>query len=183
LHDTRPVAKPILDFVNRTLRFHTQVSTQVPGLAFDGRITFNGSPLVGAAFTATNGGICTTSDALGQYSCKVPQGWSGSVSGALSGYSLTPASRSYSSVTAHITAQNYTAATVTEYQLSGTVTLNGTGLAAVSFTAAGGASCSTSNASGQYACTLPLGWTGTLTPSLSGYVFTPDRAVLHGCGR
>jgi RHS repeat-associated protein len=50
---------------------------------------------------------------------------------------------------------------------------NGAALAAVSFTATGGASCSTSNASGQYACTLPLGWTGTLTPSLSGYVFTP----------
>jgi RHS repeat-associated protein len=169
-YSTTPAAR---SYVNVTANLTGQNYTAVPAFQISGTVTFNGSPLVGAAFTATNGGICTTSDALGQYSCKVPQGWSGSVSGALSGYSLTPASRSYSSVTAHIAAQDYTAATVTDYQVSGTVTLNGAALAAVSFTATGGASCGTSNASGQYACTVPLGWTGTLTPSLTGYVFTP----------
>jgi hypothetical protein len=40
----------------------------------------------------------------------VPQGWSGSVTPSLSGYTFTPASRSYSSVAANQTAQNYAAA-------------------------------------------------------------------------
>ena len=59
------------------------------------------------------------------------------------------------------------------YQVSGTVTLSGAALSGVSFAATGGVSCSTSNASGNYACTVPQGWSGTVTPSLSGYTFTP----------
>src|SRR6185295_14644020 len=59
------------------------------------------------------------------------------------------------------------------YSVSGTVTLSGAGLGNVVMSATNGVSCSTTSASGQYSCTVPSGWTGTVTPSLSGYTFTP----------
>jgi glucose/arabinose dehydrogenase len=60
------------------------------------------------------------------------------------------------------------------YQLSGAVTLSGTGLSGVNFAAAGGGNCTVSDAAGRYACTVTQGWSGTVTPSLSGYSFTPS---------
>src|SRR5262249_51906920 len=80
-----------------------------PHLQVSGAVTLSGSPLAGVAFAATNGGNCTSSNTLGQYSCTVPQGWSGSVTPSLTGYTFTPASRSYSNVTANQTAQDYSA--------------------------------------------------------------------------
>src|SRR5438105_4204631 len=60
------------------------------------------------------------------------------------------------------------------YQVSGTVTLSGTGLSGVNFAAAGGGRCTVWDAAGRYACTVAQGWSGTVTPSLSGYSFTPS---------
>jgi hypothetical protein len=65
------------------------------------------------------------------------------------------------------------AGSVTTYQISGTVTLSGVGLTGVNFSATAGATCGVSDASGNYACTVPQGWSGTVTPSLAGYTFTP----------
>ena len=90
---------------------------------------------------------------------------------SLSGYAFTPALRSYANVTANQTAQNFTATPT--YQVSGTVRSNGSALAGVAFAATGGMSCTSSNAAGQYSCTVLQGWTGTVTPSLNGYVFAP----------
>jgi hypothetical protein len=107
----------------------------VNGLAFtlyDGRVTFDragkatgvalatyqvsgtvsGAIASGVAFTATGGVSCTSSNTVGQYSCTAPGGWTGTVTPSLSGYSFTPASRSYSNVGANQTAQDYTAAAV-----------------------------------------------------------------------
>ena len=135
-----------------------------------GRVTAVGASLAGVAFAASNGGICTASDASGQYSCAVPQGWSGSVTPSLASYAFTPASRSYSNVTANQPAQDYAAVTV---QVSGTVTVGALPLGGVVFAATGFGSCTSSNASGQYNCTVPQGWSGSVTPSLTGYSFTP----------
>ena len=66
-----------------------------------------------------------------------------------------------------------TATTTATYQVSGTVTLNGSGLSGVNFAATGAVSCTASATTGQYACTVPQGWSGTVTPSSSGYTFTP----------
>ena len=155
---------------NGYLRLSTSNNFSV-GPSVSGTVTLGGSPLAGVTFTATNGGSCTPSNASGQYTCAVPSGWSGSVSAALSGYVFTPASRTYSNVTAHQTAQTY-AATVT-YDISGTITTGGSPLANVAVVADNGGVCSASNASGQYTCAVPSGWSGNVTPSLSGYSFTP----------
>src|SRR5207302_7344026 len=66
-----------------------------------------------------------------------------------------------------------TAVATPSYQVSGTVTLNGGALSGVSFGATGGASCTNSDATGSYTCTVPQGWSGTVTAVLSCYTFTP----------
>ena len=60
-------------------------------------------------FAAPSGGNCAASDAQGNYACTVPQGWSGTVTPSLNGYSFAPTSRNYSSVAANQSAQDYTA--------------------------------------------------------------------------
>src|SRR5258708_29946992 len=79
-----------------------------PTYQVSGTVTLSGAALTGVSFAATGGVSCSASDATGSYACAVPQGWSGTVTPSLSGYSLTPASRNYSSVAANQTAQNYT---------------------------------------------------------------------------
>jgi ubiquitin len=59
------------------------------------------------------------------------------------------------------------------YQVSGTVALSGVGLGGVTLTATGGVSCGSTTGAGTYSCTVPSGWTGTVTPALVGYTFTP----------
>jgi hypothetical protein len=54
-------------------------------------------------------GGATTSDASGNYKITIPYGWSGSVVPSKSGDSFSPSSRSYPSVFADQTGQNYTA--------------------------------------------------------------------------
>jgi len=245
----------------------------VTAYTVSGTVTTFGTPLSGVSFAAP-GNSCTNSNAQGQYSCTVPQGWTGSITPSLSGYAFTPASRSYSSVTANQTAQSFTAtsaaattttltstpnpatasssvtftATVTgnnptgsvsfteggnaictagtlsgsprtascstsalglgthsivanyagdasnaasssaplaqtiggsglTLTLSGTVYAdNGQPLAGVRFDASAGQfSCPDSDSTGHYFCTVPEGWSGTITPSLAGYEFTPPQ--------
>jgi len=141
------------------------------GLSLGGTVTLNGSPLANVTLAATNGGACGSSNANGQYTCSVPSGWSGTITPQLSGYIFTQSSRSYSNVTVAQTAQNYTA--TPSFQLNGTVLFNGAPLANVAFAATNGVSCTSSNASGQYSCSAPQGWSGTVTPALNGYLFTP----------
>lgn len=78
-------------------------------VSVSGTVTAAGSPLPGVAFAASNGGTCTSSNASGQYSCTVPLGWTGSVTPTLSGYSFTPAARSYSALQLNQTAQDFAA--------------------------------------------------------------------------
>ena len=75
-----------------------------------GTVTTGGNPLSGVTLSATGNASCpAASNAQGQYSCTVPQGWSGSVTPSLSGYAFTPAARNYSNVAANQTAQDYAA--------------------------------------------------------------------------
>jgi RHS repeat-associated protein len=147
-----------------------------------GTVSFNGAPLANVVFSATNGVNCTLSNASGQYSCSAPQGWSGTVTASLSGYLFTPATRHYSSVTANQSAQDYAAAPNSTYLVSGTVSTNGLPLANVTLAAANGGVCSPSNALGQYSCAVAPGWSGTVTPSASGYSFTPASRSLTSVG-
>src|SRR6266545_4794428 len=90
-----------------------KAAATAPTYQVSGTVTRGGAALSGVNFTATGGGSCTVSTTAGQYACSVAQGWSGSVTPSLSGYSFTPASRSYSSVAANQTAQDYAATATT----------------------------------------------------------------------
>ena len=148
----------------------------VLNFTIQGTVSLSGSGLSNVGIAATNGVSCPPSNASGQYSCVVPSGWSGTITPARSGYSFSPPSLGYSNVAANLSAQNFaaTAAPPPTYQVNGTVTLNGVALASVSMAATSGVSCTSSNASGQYSCVVPQGWSGTVTPSLSGHTFVPS---------
>lgn len=57
--------------------------------------------------------------------------------------------------------------------LTGTVTLDGAALEGVAFSIPTPGVCSVSDVNGSYNCTVPYGWSGSITPSLAGYTFTP----------
>jgi hypothetical protein len=59
----------------------------------------------------------------------------------------------------------------TTFTVSGTVSVSGSGLSGATMTATNGVTCTTSNP--QYTCTVPAGWSGTVTPSRGGVSFTP----------
>ena len=109
-----------------------------------------------------------TSDSSGNYTISVPSGWSGTVMPASPGYSFSPPKRDYSNVTANQTAQDYTATFIT-YTISGNagaagVTVNYTNLYPGTLK---------TGADGSYSFKVPQGWSGTVTPALPCYNFSP----------
>jgi uncharacterized repeat protein (TIGR03803 family) len=58
------------------------------------------------------------------------------------------------------------------YSISGTVRVNGVGLAGVTMNGLPGNPAT--NAAGQYTASVPTYWSGTVTPRLDGYTFTPS---------
>jgi hypothetical protein len=109
--------------------------------------------------------VTSTSD--GNYSLTVPYGWSGTVMPSKTGYTFTPANRTYTNVLANQTGQNYTATAIT-YTISGNASVAG---ATLSYT--GGSTIA--DGSGNYTITVSYNWSGTVTPSKTGYTFTPDH--------
>ena len=71
-----------------------------------GRATIGTTPLSGVAFSGS-GATCGASDSQGNYSCSVSSGWSGTITPSRSGVTFSPASRSYSNVTANQTGQDF----------------------------------------------------------------------------
>ena len=70
--------------------------------------TISGNVGVGGAILAYPGGS-TTANGSGLYSFTVPSGWSGTVIPSKSGYTISPASRSYTNVLTNQPAQDYSA--------------------------------------------------------------------------
>jgi hypothetical protein len=81
-----------------------------PTYTLSGTVALNGAGLGGVGFAASNGASCANSNSAGLYTCSVPQNWSGTIAPSLSGYSFTPASRAYSTVSANQASQDYAAA-------------------------------------------------------------------------
>lgn len=66
--------------------------------------------------------------------------------------------------------------TSTRVKLNGVVSYNGTGLANVLLTPSDtGAVCGFTGSNGAFSCSVRYGWTGTITPSLAGYIFNPVK--------
>jgi Leucine-rich repeat (LRR) protein len=83
----------------------TEIDVQITGT-----VTSGGSPLAGVVMSGLTGSPST--DASGVYTGTVAAGWSGTVIPVLAGYSFTPPSRNYASVSTDQTAQDYAATAV-----------------------------------------------------------------------
>ena len=63
-----------------------------------------------------------------------------------------------------------------DIRITGAITEDSSGLAGVSFDGSG-LSCNSSDGSGAYSCFVVSGWSGTITPTKFGYIFTPTHIV------
>ena len=140
---------------NQTAQDYTAISTPGPSLAMQ---EWQGQP------SPTPAGPPPRT-ARGTTRSRSHTGWSGTVTPSKTGYTFSPSSRTYSYLTSNQTNQNYTATPVT-YTISGSI---GTAGAGATITYTGGST--TANGSGNYSFTVADGWSGTVTPSKTGYTF------------
>jgi len=125
--------------------------------------------VAGATLSYTDGTPKTaTADGSGNYSFTVSYNWSGTVTPTKTGYTFSPTSRTYSNVTSDQTSQNYTATAIT-YTISGNAGVAG---ATLSYTD-GTPKTATADGSGNYSFTVSYNWSGTVTPTKTGYTFSP----------
>lgn len=123
--------------------------------------------------TVSTGSTSTTTDTNGNYTIANLADGSYTLTPSRSGYTFSPSSRAVSVAGANVSGQNFTGtATVTTYSISGRVaTSGGTGIAGV--TVSTGSASATTNSSGDYTISNLAAGSYTLTPSLSGYTFSP----------
>lgn len=137
------------------------------GYTISGKILSGGNPLPGVVLSGLPGSPTTNS--AGGYVAVVPDGWAGTVTPTLAGYVFDPVDRPYSPVSSNLSGQDYVA--TAGFRISGTVTLGGAGLGGVLMS--GLPSSPVTAADGVYGGIVPVGWSGTVTPTLAGYTFTP----------
>ena len=137
-----------------------------------GTVTVGGSGLEGVLIDSLPGGPTTNNS--GYYATTVDYGWSGTVTPFKAGYTFSPPSRIYTNVTAEQINQDYIA-TANTRTISGSVkNASGEGIEGVTITFSNGGSASTTDASGNYSYSVNYGWSGTVTPSKTGYTFSPS---------
>jgi hypothetical protein len=108
------------------------------------------------------------SDSSGNYSLTVTYNWSGTITPSKAGYTFTPTSLTYTNVLANQTGQNYTALPIT-YTISGNAWESGVTLSYID----GTPKTVISDGNGNYSLTVTYNWSGTVTPSKTGYSFNP----------
>ena len=165
-------------------------SFHIPGLAGDlsgkdfaatvvytlsGKVTLGTSGGAGVKNVVVSLGSHTgTTAADGTYPIQnIPAGTSGNLTPALVGYTFNPPDLSINNLQADTGGQNFVA-TLIVYNISGKVTVGGSGLPGVTVAISGTAFSTTTLANGAYTlANVPYGTTGDLTPSLSTYTFSP----------
>ena len=167
-----------LGYQTEDFYLQVQAATPQPDPIISGSVTTaDATALSGVLLTAT-GGLTATTNASGVYSITVGAGFSGTITPSKTDYTFSPASGSYSNVTADQSNANYTGQTVVvtpaTYTISGNVLASdGTGIssAIVSTTSNGGSAVT--DAAGFYTITVSEGWSGTLTVSKADYTIEP----------
>ncbi len=145
-------------------------STAHAEFTISGRTTWEQRGLAGVTVTLSDGSSIVT-DNDGYYSVVVDYGWSGTITPSKSGYTFSPAYRTYANLVSDQTSQDYTGKRQ-HLLISGTIILDQKGLAGVTVTLPDGASTVTDD-DGKYSVVVDYGWTGTLTPVKEGYFFSP----------
>lgn len=143
--------------------------------AISGYVTTpTGQGMDGATVTFSNSGGTVTTSSTGYYTSSVTYGWTGTATVAKTGFTFSPTSRSYTSVTATFSNQDFSSAYIT-YTLSGYIK-NGLGRAlagvTVGFTNSG--VTTTTTKAGYYSKVMNHGWSGSVVPVRAGYTFSPS---------
>jgi hypothetical protein len=153
----------------------TRFETDLQDIFNDRHVLSGNAGVAGATLSYNDGGSRTvTANCGGYYSLPVSAGWSGAVTPSKPGYTFAPPSTSYSSLSYSPIGQDYTATPIT-YTISGNV-----GAAGVALRYTGGSSPVMSAANGSYSIRVSYDWSGTVTPSKTGYTFTPaSKSYTH----
>jgi hypothetical protein len=140
--------------------------------SISGRITYNSTGLSGVAVALTGASTAnTTTDSSGNYSFTGLANGTYTVTPTLAGYTITPQQVSVNG--ANVTT-NFTA--TYGYSITGRITLSGTGFSGVSVALTGtGPANTTTDSNGDYSFTGLSNGSYTITPSLTGYLFTPSN--------
>ncbi|MEW6251497.1 MAG: C1 family peptidase [Planctomycetota bacterium] len=128
----------------------------------------DGAPLGGVALS---GYPCAVTTSVGTYCARVGDGWSGTLTPTKVGYTFTPASRTFASVSGAQLDQDFTAEPV-PFTISGHVReVSGAGVPGV--TVYGLPGDPVTNEAGFYSAAVYVGWTGTATPTRQYATFSP----------
>ncbi|MCL5024018.1 MAG: carboxypeptidase regulatory-like domain-containing protein [Nitrospirae bacterium] len=148
--------------------------------------TSGGSALPGVSMTLSGTATgTTTTDAAGAYSFQGLVSGTYTVTPSKAGYTFTPPSTTVTITRLDQSGQDFTATGGGSYNIYGAVaTSGGSGLAEVTITLSGTAAGTTiTDSSGEYGLTGLVNGTYTITPSLSGYTFSPtSRPVTINSG-
>ena len=127
-----------------------------------------------AAMVALSGAATatTTADSSGNYSFTSLLNGAYTVTPSKTGFTFTPASQNVTVNGSDVTAINFTSTALPTFSISGTISGNGGNAATVALSGAATAT-TTADSSGNYTFTGLLNGAYTLTPSKSGYTFTP----------
>jgi Leucine-rich repeat (LRR) protein len=153
-------------------KYSVEVSASILQPVISGAVTCGGKGLQDVTIINSEGRT-TLTDSNGNYIMKVSYGWSGIVTPSMTGYIFSPPNKSYTNVTVNQTNQNYTAE-LQPITISGAVTSGGKGLQGVNITLSDGRATLT-DSNGNYLVTVTYGWSGTVTPSMAGYIFSPPN--------
>ncbi len=133
-------------------------------------ITGNTGPGMVSLDYIDGGALTVYSNSSGDYSLTASCPFTGKVTPSKAGYSFTPASKTYTAVALSKAGQNYTA----NVTISGNA---GVG-AGVGYMLNGSYLIVVTDGGGAYQLTVPYNWSGILTPSKAGFIFSPTTITL-----
>jgi hypothetical protein len=140
--------------------------------------TMGGVVTSGVTMTLSGAGTGTTTTATGgTYTFSGLVNGSYTVTPSLSGYTFSPVNSAVTVSSANVTGVNFTSSAVPTYSISGTV--SGAATSGVTITLSGAKSATTTTATGgTYTFSGLSNGSYTVTPSLSGYAFSPTSTAV-----
>jgi lysophospholipase L1-like esterase len=160
--------------VNQDLNNMDYVAAQIT-LKITGYVLEEGTalPISGVNVTADSNGWSAITDVNGYYEIIVDYGWSGNVMPNKNACGIEPKSRGYQNVTADYADQNYTGH-IYEFKITGWIrNICESAVEGVLVDANNGGGEATTDSSGYYEVWVDAGWSGTVTPARTNYVFDP----------
>jgi uncharacterized delta-60 repeat protein len=135
--------------------------------------TGGGVGIEGVEITFSVGQGAATTNSEGSYSHIVVEGWSGTATPSKTCYTFSPSSQTYTNVISDQSDQDYNGTMLT-YTISGTISVASSAAPLSGVVMDGLPGSPTTDASGYYEATVDCGWSGSVTPTMIRYVFSPS---------